>query len=113
MTVKLAGMGILKASLEKRNGEGLEEQLWIFPTPTDAVCGAVNARSAIQKYNLNVQDQDKFVVTGYGIQTGDLLILPGTDIHWGDPVNTSSKLGQDLARDGDILIMPEVKMAAE
>ena len=25
---------------------------------------------------------------------------------WGDPVNTSSKLGQDLAKDGDLLVMP-------
>jgi len=36
------------------------------------------------------------------------LFIEGTDIHWGDPVNTSSKLGQDLAKDGQILIMPVV-----
>ena len=30
--------------------------------------------------------------------------IQGTDVHWGDPVNTASKLGQDLATGGDILI---------
>ena len=37
-----------------------------------------------------------------------MLFMKGTDIHWGDPVNTSSKLGQDIAKNGDILIMPSV-----
>jgi len=34
------------------------------------------------------------------MHSGLLLFVPGTDIHWGDPVNTSSKLGQDTAKDG-------------
>jgi len=39
---------------------------------------------------------------------GEMLIVPGTDIHWGDPVNTSSKLGQDWAHDGTIIVSEAV-----
>ena len=37
-----------------------------------------------------------------------MIFVPGTDVHWGDPVNTSSKLGQDIAKDGEILITTSV-----
>jgi len=36
---------------------------------------------------------DKIHLTGYGMHTGEMLFIEGSDIHWGDPVNTSSKLG--------------------
>ena len=42
-----------------------------------------------------------------------MLFIEGTDIHWGDPVNTSSKLGQDIAKDGQVIIMPVIKEACE
>jgi len=42
-----------------------------------------------------------------------MLFIEGTDIHWGDPVNTSSKLGQDIAESGEILIMPPVRDACQ
>lgn len=51
-------------------------------------------------------------MTGYGLHHGQMLFIEGTDIHWGDPVNTSSKLGQDIATEGEILIMPTVQKAA-
>ena len=35
------------------------------------------------------------------------LVIPGTNVHWGDAVNTSSKLGEDIADNGDILISEE------
>ena len=37
-----------------------------------------------------------------------MIFIEGTDIHWGDPVNTSSKLGQDLAKNGDFLVTSKV-----
>ena len=33
-------------------------------------------------------------VSGFGLHLGDLLLIPETDVHWGDAVNTASKLGQ-------------------
>ena len=43
-------------------------------------------------------------LSGFGIHLGKMLFLSGTDVHWGDPVNTASKLGQDLASEGEILL---------
>jgi class 3 adenylate cyclase len=64
-------------------------------------------KNTMKEYNANHKDaKDHIGVSGYGIHQGEILFFQGTDIHWGDPVNTSSKLGQDLAQDGDILIMP-------
>ena len=37
-----------------------------------------------------------------------MIFVPGTDVHWGDPVNTASKLGQDLARGGQVLLSSTV-----
>lgn len=48
------------------------------------------------------------IVNGWGIHTGEVLLMPNTDVHWGDPVNTASKIGQDLADPGEILISDEV-----
>jgi hypothetical protein len=34
--------------------------------------------------------------------------VPGTNVHWGDCVSTSSKLGEDLGDSEDIIISAEV-----
>ena len=42
------------------------------------------------------------------MHSGELLLIKGTDVHWGDPVNTASKLGQDLAEGGQVLVSEPV-----
>ena len=42
-----------------------------------------------------------------------MIFIRDTDVHWGDPVNTSSKLGQDIAVGGEILITTPVYKAVE
>jgi hypothetical protein len=55
-----------------------------------------------------------FLLTfSFGVHTGNMIFVPGTDVHWGDPVNTSSKLGQDIAKNGEILITTPVYKAVE
>eukprot|EP01065_Artemidia_motanka_P033903 TRINITY_DN4094_c0_g1_i1.p1 TRINITY_DN4094_c0_g1~~TRINITY_DN4094_c0_g1_i1.p1 ORF type:complete len:434 (+),score=112.26 TRINITY_DN4094_c0_g1_i1:63-1364(+) len=48
------------------------------------------------------------VITGWGVHMGEVLLVPGTDVHWGDPVNTASKVGQDLAEFGEMLLTAPV-----
>jgi len=55
-----------------------------------------------------VQADQPLKVSGFGVHTGQLLHIPGTDIHWGDPVNTASKLGEDLAKKGEIYLSVDV-----
>merc|ERR1712241_349549 len=54
---------------------------------------------------------DGAVVTGWGIHQGEVLLVPHTDVQLGDPVNTASKIGQDLAELGEKVISQEVYQA--
>merc|ERR1719210_1694957 len=75
-----------------------DPDLTFFDTAADALV-AVMAASKIC---------DGAVVTGWGIHQGEVLLVPHTDVHWGDPVNTASKIGQDLAGPGEVLISDAV-----
>jgi len=93
----------LRAVLSESRGEEVEDVLWVFDSVADALRGALLCRRTVQA-NLTEPSAPKNQISGFGIHTGTMLFLKGTDVHWGDPVNTASKLGQDLATGGDILI---------
>lgn len=113
MSLKLRGLDLMRPALESRGGTALEEALWVFERPADAALAAVAAKRAVHAFNAAREEGDpgRIVVTGYGVHVGSLLFVEGTDVHWGDPVNTASKLGQDLAESGDILVSPAVAAA--
>ena len=93
---------LVRPILLGNNGMELEECLYVFKNPADAVVAAVALRNIVAEH---VDDGGgKLVLSGCGVHTGNVLFIEGTDIHWGDPVNTASKLGEDLAEDGDIFI---------
>ena len=48
---------------------------------------------------------DQPIEISVGIDRGPVLLLDGTDLY-GEPVNTASKLGEDMARRGEILLTP-------
>ena len=79
-----------------------EPCLWCFKKPVGALRATLAASHAVGKAG------DAFQVTGFGMHHGNMLFIEGTDVHWGDPVNTSSKLGQDLARGGELLVSKTV-----
>jgi class 3 adenylate cyclase len=94
---------------ETYHGEGLEDVLVTFDHPANALLAALACRRIAAKGGPD--SGPSIMVQGYGIHFGEILFVPGTDIHWGDPVNTASKLGQDEAEDGQIIIS-EVAQAA-
>eukprot|EP01102_Stenamoeba_stenopodia_P018910 TRINITY_DN7014_c0_g1_i3.p1 TRINITY_DN7014_c0_g1~~TRINITY_DN7014_c0_g1_i3.p1 ORF type:complete len:127 (-),score=22.74 TRINITY_DN7014_c0_g1_i3:12-392(-) len=64
--------------------------------------------TAIERFNSEkTEAEDRVALKGFGIHHGDLLIIPNSNVHWGDPVNTASKLGEDIADDMDVLISIE------
>jgi class 3 adenylate cyclase len=96
---------VINPILKEHNGIDLEDVLWVFPDPVNAVKAVLKMKTAIEQYNLNVAtEHDKITVCGYGIHSGEMIFIEDTDIHWGDPVNTSSKLGQDIAKNGELLV---------
>ena len=149
---------LLRPIVEANSGDLAEPQLIFFESCHDAFLAAIQLRAALNTYNqehvrrvaLGVcfgcptslpwacwcgQPQDKIPVDSIGVHCGSVLLVPGTDIHWGvraakdascqhvstqpvhcislhpvcqDPVNTASKLGEDIGRVGMILLSKEV-----
>ncbi len=108
--LKTTSLSLCRPILKSHGGIELEDVLFIFSNSQDALSAALEMRARIAEYNKAQSETTKeFIkVTGWGIHMGTMIFVEGTDIHWGDPVNTASKLGQDLAKNGDILITPSV-----
>jgi len=77
----------------------------IFPEPLSAVKAAIAMQQAFSAVNLLTSD-DLDIHIACGIDYGRLLIIGHEDC-FGDPVNRASKMGEDLAAAGEILITEE------
>jgi class 3 adenylate cyclase len=74
----------------------------MFDTPEAAVQTAIALNQAFDEINIYTEEQFDIRVA-IGIDYGDVLLIGGPD-YFGDIVNTASKLGEDEARPGEILI---------
>jgi class 3 adenylate cyclase len=77
----------------------------VFPDPLSAVNAAIAMQHAFAASNLLASD-DLAINVACGIDYGKLLILDYEDC-FGDPVNLASKIGEDIAAAGEILITKE------
>ena len=69
-----------------------------------AVHAAVEMQRALDRHNARAA-RDFRIGMGIGIEHGRILLVEGVDL-FGDPVNIASKLGEDLADPGTILVGP-------
>lgn len=77
----------------------------VFPEPLAAVNAAIAMQNAFAASNLQTpEDQDIHI--SCGIDYGKLLII-GREDCFGDPVNRASKIGEDVAAAGEILVTKE------
>jgi adenylate cyclase len=77
----------------------------VFPEPLSAVNAAIAMQHAFRAANLLTSD-DLDIRISCGIDFGNILIIGHEDC-FGDPVNRASKIGEDLAAAGEILITQE------
>src|SRR6266542_477013 len=77
----------------------------VFPDPLSAVNAAIAMQHAFQAANLLTSD-DLDISIACGIDFGKILVVGNKDC-FGDPVNRASKMGEDLAAAGEILITKE------
>ena len=77
----------------------------VFPEPLAAVHAAIAMQHAFRAENLLTSD-DLDIHIACGIDYGKLLIIGHEDC-FGDPVNRASKMGEDVAAAGEILITKE------
>jgi len=73
-----------------------------FDKPHDAARAAIALNTAFSAMNLFTADEFDIRVS-IGIDDGDVLMIGGPD-YFGNPVNCASKLGEDIASPGEILI---------
>jgi class 3 adenylate cyclase len=77
----------------------------LFPTPLSAVSSAVAIQHAFQASNLMTSD-DLDIYVSCGIDYGKILVIDNNDC-FGDAVNRASKLGEDVAAAGEVLVSRE------
>lgn len=73
-----------------------------FEDPSDALRASFEVNAALFNMNQN-HDLEEHVYLSVGIDYGRLLLV-GDEDYYGDPVNTASKLGEDLAGKSETLI---------
>ena len=77
----------------------------VFPDALSAVNAAIAMQHAFTAENILTSD-DQDIHIAVGIDYGKLLIIGNEDC-FGDPVNRASKMGEDVAAAGEILITKE------
>ena len=77
----------------------------LFDTPTQAVQACISLNLAFNAANILTPDELDIKIS-CGIDSGDILLLDGDDMY-GNAVNHASKLGEDIASAGEILITKE------
>jgi adenylate cyclase len=76
-----------------------------FPEPYSAVKAAIALNAAF--FGMNIITPDEFDIRiSIGIDYGNILLIGGPD-YFGGPVNLASKLGEDIAGPGEILMTEE------
>jgi len=80
--------------------------LVFFEQPLPAIVLAVSLRAALRRMSVAATDPalSGVQLKGAACHTGEVLWIDDTNIHWGSPVNFSSKLAEDLAQEGEIWI---------
>ena len=73
-----------------------------FETTDDAIQASLDVNAAIFDSNQPL-DLSEHIHLSVGIDYGDLLLV-GSEDFYGDPVNTASKLGEDIAIRGETLV---------
>lgn len=73
-----------------------------FASPDNALQASFEINEEFYRANQSLPLEDHIYLS-VGIDYGDLLLV-GSEDFYGDPVNTASKLGEDLAKKGETLV---------
>lgn len=86
--------------------QAADNLLAVFPDSISAVRASVEIQKRLRSLNKGRKDEEQFHLC-IGIESGKALVL--VDDLYGGPVNVASKLGEDLAEKGEILITGTVE----
>lgn len=83
----------------------------LFEKVEDAVTAGTRIIASLTEANDSLPEESKLYVS-IGIGHGEILNVAGEDI-WGSEVNLASKLGEDIAKLGDILLTSDAWVRAK
>jgi class 3 adenylate cyclase len=114
LSVLLMHRDLLEPLIEQHNGrllKGEADNLFcVFPSVKDAVSSARAMNEELARYNAAVPKDSRIeICTGIGYGR----VLRTEDDAFGDQVNQASKLGEDTAKAGEILLTKEAKEALD
>ena len=96
----------LKPIVERSGGEIVKfeaDNLFaVYPDVEPAIRAAIQMNLSLEAMN-TMTDDTRDIHVSIGIAYGKLLLVPGKDFY-GNPVNMASKLGEDIASRGEILV---------
>jgi adenylate cyclase len=105
LAVMTRGYQSIAPILRKRRGlivsQIADNLLAVFPDPPSAVGASIDIQRKLRRGNVGKHDSDQFHLS-IGIETGPTLVLK--DNVYGAAVNVASKVGEDMAGKGQILI---------
>ena len=103
--------GLSEPIIEAFNGDLIKAEgdnlYCLFPDVDDAVGAAVDIIAALDQAN-HALPADRGLYASVGVGFGDVLVLEHADM-FGDEVNKASKLGEDIAKRGEILLTSEAR----
>ena len=76
LSLKFRALDAIRPSLLKFNAIELEDVLWIFVDPVDALKAVFAMKEAIEKYNKrHIGLGNEIHVSGYGLHMGEMLFI--------------------------------------
>lgn len=104
MIMKMRGLS--EPIIEAHNGDLVKAEgdnlYCLFPEVDDALGASLEIMAGLGQLNIT-QPEDRQLYASIGIGYGDVLVLEHADM-FGDEVNKASKLGEDIANRGEILL---------
>ena len=68
-------MNFIRPELVKCNGIELEDILWTFEDPVDALRAVEKIKSCVVQFNNTRSEDEKIKIKGYGIHKGTMLFI--------------------------------------
>uniref|UniRef100_A0A7S1CAA5 Guanylate cyclase domain-containing protein n=1 Tax=Bicosoecida sp. CB-2014 TaxID=1486930 RepID=A0A7S1CAA5_9STRA len=103
-------VAMARGIMQKHGAICAEDSLFLFESSSlDAFLATMELRQELTLYNAGLPQHERLPVECAGIHAGNILVVQGSAIHWGDPVNIASKMAEDLGSPGQLLVSTVVR----
>jgi class 3 adenylate cyclase len=95
---------LFKTTLAAHGAKYVEPTLYLFQNVLSAVRCAVALSQLLRVHNDAAETTLRVSPGGFGVHVSELIVIPHSDVHWGDAVSTASKLSEDLSEPYQVML---------